>query len=158
MHGRRGTTRNRSRPRAAGGRRWRNSGRERCAAGPPPRAHSSLACPSPSRLLARGAGCLLPRPAAHVGPDVHDATAYSPPCTQEHDWSGRSGSFKDCLYLDVYTPKNSSGFTGGGDPGSRAVLIFMHVGGGFMTGDAEGPSLSRVEGSQLFNGSYVAEG
>lgn len=89
-------------------------------------------------------------------PGVRDATTFSPPCAQQHDWSGRIGSSEDCLYLDIYTPPPPTNRTSPAPADGKAVLIFMH-GGGFMSGDSEGPSLLGVPGSQLFNGSYVAE-
>jgi para-nitrobenzyl esterase len=93
-----------------------------------------------------------PSAAAPWAPGVRNATAYSPPCAQTHDWSGRSGSAEDCLYLDIYTPPSVMTAAAAAP---HAVLLFFH-GGGFMSGDSEGPSLAGVPGSQLFNGTYVA--
>ena len=60
-----------------------------------------------------------PQPVKPWGPqEVIDASTFKPACAQLHDWSGRTDSSEDCLYLDVYTPKDNFGTTstGNGSP------------------------------------------
>ena len=94
---------------------------------------------------------------------VIDASNFRPACAQLHDWSGRTDSSEDCLYLDVYTPKNNFGVNlqSEGPTSPLAVLLFIH-GGGFTSGDSAGPPLhdengKEVPGSILFNGTYLSQ-
>ena len=94
---------------------------------------------------------------------IIDASNFRPACAQLHDWSGRTDNSEDCLYLDVYTPKDNfdMNWQREGPTSPYAVLLFIH-GGGFTSGDSAGPASrdkngTQVPGSVLFNGTYLSQ-
>ena len=94
---------------------------------------------------------------------IIDASNFRPACAQLHDWSGRTDNSEDCLYLDVYTPKDNfdMNWQREGPTSPYAVLLFIH-GGGFTSGDSAGPASrdkngTQVSGSVLFNGTYISQ-